>query len=1055
MISWMLFSLGLSLLATPFFIWVVYSRRSTLQHAFPWAQITAISMTLSVWSYALSLFGVHVEAKRLLYLMAIFFLNLSAIAASFFVLALVFQRSRWLVRAAIASSVVLGLAYIPLLLGEATWRTVVVEEAWLQVQVPVSLPGRFWRAALTWIILALAFLVAAWQRLRGLSLYRWRQVLIYFVGLLLPYLWWAVDTLWAPFPGLSLLWTHIWVTVVLWTAGMYWGRLGEIPVVTPEQVLHHSETGVLVFAHPEHDMLWWNERVARWFGGEEGLELPADLLVRLPVLLGMATHRQVDLPTREGVRTFQITSVALKANDRPVAWALLLHDITEEVSAAREIERQLVLASLREDLLAYGLEAESMADLAQRMVRRLAQPWPDFIPVGCALYLCEGEHAEAHGEQVFSGRLLAAYPEDKPWRTTWQGILQDLVPLEEVPLLPPDQFDESHVVSCLPLYTPDPENKRLWGQVVWVLPQEHGPAKAGWKAALEDLSPVLSFLLHAVRERVQQSIMEQAFAAMPVPVLLLNRRGTLRMWNRALGRLLEVQGVSLERFMKEKAPFTDQWLGLPLWKQILEGLETRGYWSQILIQERDGRKYYWWLAAYPIRRIGKEVVEIGLVLHDFYPLERARQEAQAQQAFLERLLHAVQLMWNALPSINRLLQEVLRLLRSWYPQAHVSLVLVDRDKLGRMYVTTWMRETGLQAVPPFFHRMLHEGAMGWALRHQRCLSIPDVQSSPHWSERDLPGAKVRSALVAPMFYRGRPLGVLVVRHPNPGQFTETDCQLLESMAHWLALALQNARLYEDETRLQRLHERLQQHMTRLRMNQERIFRYLSQELRVPLQAFATYLNQVQTQPPGNGVVAEVLDHIHHAVEDMVSTIDVYLDSQQRAQAQMDEVVQTFQIREVFQEIREVLQPLLERYQVTLEYEVSPKALEMTQPRRVLRQVLQYLVELGVRRSQGGQVVLRAFYDPESVPPGVVFWVLDTGEPVDPKEVERFLEADQAGGAVSSALPLVFLSQQINLALVRERVRDLEAVLQVRTVTGFGLAFWLWVPLRPSRMTASS
>ncbi len=1032
--------LFLSDLSIPLLAWAGYQRRRILRHATPWIVAAALSMTLSVWGYTASIFLKDPELKKAAFLVAITTLNFSGVFASGFVLRLTLPWPRWAVYAAAAYLALLGVFHIPLFVQIRTleWGVRSLSPN-LVIYVPLHFPWRFARAILTWIPLLIAVVATIVHQLRGLSTYQGVQIVAYLAGLLAPYLLWIVDLIRNQPGSISLMWANMWFSALVWILALYWGRLGQIPLVTPDEVLEYSDSGVLVFSWPEQNLIWWNPRVASWFGlANERPALPGDLLARLPVLLKEERARQIHLNLASGPRVFEVRSVPLVEEGQTVARALLLHDVTEAEETRREMERQLVLAAVRENLLEHALTAPSLDDLARYVVQRLAQPWPDFFPAGCALYMRESSDASAPPR----ARLVAAFPKHLPWQPQHLGDPQSWMPLEEAPVVHPEALSGPHVVCFTPLYL-GPEEP-WWGYLAWVVPEEQGPARQKWDDAIQDLAVLISYLLRSAQERQHQVLLEAAFKAVPAPILLLNREGKLRIWNQAVEKVVADLGLSWERLLQAEAPFLDVWFGFPLWRQILEGLQARGYWSQTLLQKRGGRTYYWWIAAFPVDSTKGGVGEVGVVVSDLYELEQARQAAQAQREFLERLLHAARVMWESLPSINRLLTETLRLLRTWYPQAHVSLVLVDQDEMGRMYVTTWLRESGLQAVPPFFHRVLYEGAMGWALRHQRCLYLPDVTQAPHWSERDLPGVKARSALVAPMLYRNRPLGVLVVGHPQPERFSDADQQLVESVAQWLALALYNARLYEDESRLQRLHERAKQEVERLFFQQERLFRYLSYELKTPLQAFASFLQQMRAQPPEDGLVLEVLEHLYHAVEDMLATLNHYLEHQVEMITEEVGNIQTFRVEELLQEVRHILRPLLERYEVTMEHEVHPTGLEMTQDRARLRRVLQYLAELGVRRSQGGQVVLRAFYDPETVPPGVVFWILDTGEPVEPEQVERLLN-EAAGRTVSSSLPLVFRAQQINLAVVQELIRKLQAKLQVRTVTGFGLAFWLWVP----------
>ncbi len=93
------------------------------------------------------------------------------------------------------------------------------------------------------------------------------------------------------------------------------------------------------------------------------------------------------------------------------------------------------------------------------------------------------------------------------------------------------------------------------------------------------------------------------------------------------------------------------------------------------------------------------------------------------------------------------------------------------------------------------------GAAGLALLQGNLVNVPDV----HVDSRVLPpsdGNDMRSLLVAPLRSQARNLGTLSVISSHPASFSNEDERLLEGLANQASVAIQNAKLYEDE-RLQR------------------------------------------------------------------------------------------------------------------------------------------------------------------------------------------------------------------------------------------------------------
>ena len=80
---------------------------------------------------------------------------------------------------------------------------------------------------------------------------------------------------------------------------------------------------------------------------------------------------------------------------------------------------------------------------------------------------------------------------------------------------------------------------------------------------------------------------------------------------------------------------------------------------------------------------------------------------------------------------------------------------------------------------------------------------PRTQSSPLWLRERIAAEGHRSVVSVPLISRGEVLGALTLASSSERVFTETELGLLSGFADAAALALQNARLYDDARRRQR------------------------------------------------------------------------------------------------------------------------------------------------------------------------------------------------------------------------------------------------------------
>jgi sigma-B regulation protein RsbU (phosphoserine phosphatase) len=90
-----------------------------------------------------------------------------------------------------------------------------------------------------------------------------------------------------------------------------------------------------------------------------------------------------------------------------------------------------------------------------------------------------------------------------------------------------------------------------------------------------------------------------------------------------------------------------------------------------------------------------------------------------------------------------------------------------------------------------------EGLVGSAVLAERPLLANDVTADPHYIEA-VPGT--RAELVVPLRRKGRTIGALNLLSRNLGEFTPAEVETLRNFAAAVAIAIENARLFESQRR---------------------------------------------------------------------------------------------------------------------------------------------------------------------------------------------------------------------------------------------------------------
>lgn len=100
------------------------------------------------------------------------------------------------------------------------------------------------------------------------------------------------------------------------------------------------------------------------------------------------------------------------------------------------------------------------------------------------------------------------------------------------------------------------------------------------------------------------------------------------------------------------------------------------------------------------------------------------------------------------------------------------------------------------SIPSRLRLSLHQGLTGVAAGERRILRINDVTEDPRYIRCET-GVDARSELVVPLLLCDRLIGVLDFESKEPHAFTLEHERMLSTLGSYVAIALENARLYEE------------------------------------------------------------------------------------------------------------------------------------------------------------------------------------------------------------------------------------------------------------------
>ena len=200
-------------------------------------------------------------------------------------------------------------------------------------------------------------------------------------------------------------------------------------------------------------------------------------------------------------------------------------------------------------------------------------------------------------------------------------------------------------------------------------------------------------------------------------------------------------------------------------------------------------------------------------------IENARLHTRTtRQARTLVLLNEIARELTSILNVDELLKRIAELLSRLIDYQMFSILLVDAlgEKLQHRFSLRFQENIQLKHDVP-----LGDGLVGYAARHRQAVLVPDVSKDPRYISLN---PETRSELAVPLIYKDKVIGVLDLEHTKRGFFTDDHKRTVTTLAAQVAIAIENARLYEEIARQEKRLER------DLALARELQFRLLPQSL---------------------------------------------------------------------------------------------------------------------------------------------------------------------------------------------------------------------------------
>jgi len=386
---------------------------------------------------------------------------------------------------------------------------------------------------------------------------------------------------------------------------------------------------------------------------------------------------------------------------------------------------------------------------------------------------------------------------------------------------------------------------------------------------------------------------------------------------------------------------------------------------------------------------------------------------------------------------NELLQSVVNLTKERFNLYHTHIYLTD-ESWNTLFLAAGAGEIGRQmvmtgnAIPINAEKSL----VARASRERTAMIVNDVRTEPDFLPNPyLPDT--RSEMAVPMISSDKVIGVFDVQADTTGYFSQEDANIYTTLALQVAVALQNARLYQDQSAtVAQLRE-----LDRLKSS---FLANMSHELRTPLNSILGFADVMLEELDGPltdnmqndlGLIYKNGQHLLHLINDV-------LDMAKIESGKMNLNIEKFNLQEIIEEVTSITAPLASEKNLALYIEPdSDHEVEINADKIRLRQVMINLINNSIKFTEKGNISIHVAREENNV----LISVKDTGLGIPVNLLESvFQEFTQVDTSTTRKVGGTGLGLPISRRLIQMHGGSLWA--ESSGVEGEGAIFYVFLPI---------
>jgi signal transduction histidine kinase len=251
--------------------------------------------------------------------------------------------------------------------------------------------------------------------------------------------------------------------------------------------------------------------------------------------------------------------------------------------------------------------------------------------------------------------------------------------------------------------------------------------------------------------------------------------------------------------------------------------------------------------------------------------------------------------------------------------------------------------------------------------------VNDTSQFRGWGQSAwLPGD--RSVLGVPLYSKNKVVGMLTLSRADPAAFSQDEVLIASTYAIQAAIALENARLFDEVTRFNQMMERMVEQrvqelgiahdtLKKLDQNKSDFIQVSAHELRTPLTVIKGYMGMIKTSPvvQANATLAQAVDGVVQGSERLHQVVNSMLDVARLENEILSPHLEAAPLAPILRFLQKDFAEDLQARQLTLELDASVNSIGplMSDP-ELLQKALEHVVLNAIKFTpDGGRITISA------------------------------------------------------------------------------------------------